>query len=247
MKATKKWGQESLLGMLARNLLIALVLAFGLVVVGCKDGNEGADPVDFTYTIVGGNITITKYKGTSNTVDIPSTIEGKPVTAIGGSAFFECSSLTSVTIPNSVTSIGSAAFAGCSSLTSVTIPNSVTSIGNQAFRDCSSLMSITVEGENMSYKSVEGVLFNKAGTNLIRYPEGKTGSTYTIPDSVTTIGVLAFACDNLTSVTLGSGITTWGANGSHFPGDLKAKYQAAGGGAGTYTRPDGDSNTWTKQ
>ena len=59
-------------------------------------------------------------------------------------AFYNCSSLTSVTIPNSVTSIGSYAFYGCSSLTSVTIPNSVTSIGSYAFENCSSLTSITI-------------------------------------------------------------------------------------------------------
>ena len=66
------------------------------------------------------------------------------VTSIGGYAFEDCSSLTSVTIPNSVTSIGSYAFANCSSLTSVTIPNSVTSIGNNAFYECSNLQSLTI-------------------------------------------------------------------------------------------------------
>ncbi|MEE0916663.1 MAG: leucine-rich repeat domain-containing protein, partial [Alistipes sp.] len=61
---------------------------------------------------------------------------------IGDSAFWYCSSLTSVTIPNSVTEIGDSAFWYCSSLTSVTIPNSVTTIGNYAFFDCSSLKSV---------------------------------------------------------------------------------------------------------
>ena len=66
------------------------------------------------------------------------------MTSIGGGAFYECTGLTSVTIPGSVTSIGDYAFSGCSSLTSVTIPNSVTSIGHNAFDGCSGLTSITI-------------------------------------------------------------------------------------------------------
>ena len=71
-----------------------------------------------------------------------STTIPNSVTSIGGSAFEDCSSLTSITIPNSVTSIGESAFEYCSSLTSITIPNSVTSIGGSAFRSCSSLADI---------------------------------------------------------------------------------------------------------
>ena len=66
------------------------------------------------------------------------------MTSIGALAFYRCSGLTSVTIPNSVTSIGSDAFSGCSGLTSVTIPNSVTSIGGYAFYNCDGLTSITI-------------------------------------------------------------------------------------------------------
>ena len=73
-------------------------------------------------------------------VTIPETVTYNgntySVTSIGSSAFYDCSGLTSVIIPNSVTNIGSEAFSACSGLTSVTIPNSVTSIGSYAFREC---------------------------------------------------------------------------------------------------------------
>ena len=87
-------------------------------------------------------------KGYSGDINIPSSIKVNDVdyavTSIGKSAFYNCSGLTSVTIPNSVISIEHRAFYECSSLTSITIGNSVTSIGNSAFSGCSSLTSVTI-------------------------------------------------------------------------------------------------------
>ena len=88
-----------------------------------------------------------------NTSVIPS--DGS-VTSIGESAFYNCTGLTSVTIPDSVTSIGSSAFIGCTRLTSITIPDSVTSIGSSAFSGCSSLTSITIPD---SVTSIGGYAF----------------------------------------------------------------------------------------
>jgi len=118
----------------------------------------------------------------------------------------------SYTIPTSVTSIGSGAFQNCTSLTNVTIPTSVTSIRDYAFSGCTSLTAITVDVLNSVYSSVAGVLFNKSQTTLVEYPGGKAGS-YTIPNSVTSIGSGAFAyCTSLTSVTIGNSVTSIGSS-----------------------------------
>ncbi|OQB13341.1 MAG: hypothetical protein BWY15_01805 [Firmicutes bacterium ADurb.Bin193] len=129
------------------------------------------------------------------------------VTYIGIGAFYNCRSLTSVTIPNSVTDIDAWAFFCCRGLTSISIPDSVTYIGESVFTNCSSLTEINVHGDNEEYSSQDGVLFDKYGEMLIKFPEGKSGA-YIIPDSVTTIVDSAFEeCNSLTSLTIPSGIT----------------------------------------
>ena len=190
--------------------------------------------VIYTYRVESdGTVTITDCdKSAQGAITIPSQIDGKPVTSIGNSAFVYCNGLASITIPNSVTSIGSWAFCNCDRLTSITIPNSVTSIGSDAFCGCDRLTSVTigsgvtrigseafsgcekltqinVDTANTSYSSENGVLFNKGKTELIRYPEGKTEASYTIPDGVTSIGSYAFShCNNLTSITIPDGVTS---------------------------------------
>jgi formylglycine-generating enzyme required for sulfatase activity len=110
----------------------------------------------------------------------------------------------------SVTSIEIYGFAGCTSLISVTVGNGVTSIGYEAFAGCTSLTEITVDGLNPVYSSLDGVLFNKNQTTLIQCPEGTAG-TYTIPNSVTSIGVYGFyRCTGLTSITIPDSVTNTG-------------------------------------
>ena len=144
------------------------------------------------------------------------------VTSISHDAFEDCTSLTSITIPDSVTEIGYSAFEGCTSLTSITIPDSVTSIDSSAFGGCTSLTAINVATGNKNYISVNGVLYNKDKTTIMRYPAGKKDENYKIPDGVTSIGDDTFEdCISLTSITIPDSVT--GIGSSAFEGCTSLK------------------------
>lgn len=119
------------------------------------------------------------------------------------------SCIGSVVIPESVKLIDEWAFGETTGITSVTIPASVTEIYEGAFA-ASEIATINVASGNANYKSIDGVLFNKSGTTLLVYPSAKSGA-YTIPASVTTIGVDAFAyATAITSVTLSANVANIG-------------------------------------
>jgi len=167
---------------------------------------EEPTPVEPTpFTLTKDNRSMIGYTGAEGEVlNIPETFVDPDdgvtykVTSIGQSAFWNCTSLTEVTIPDSVTSIGNGAFEGCTGLTSVTIPDSVTSIGNGTFSGCTSLTSVTI-GNNVT--SIGTAVFNNC-TSL---------TEVTIPDSVTSIGGSAFYdCTALISITIPEGVTSIG-------------------------------------
>ena len=103
---------------------------------------------DLVYENYGDHVVITSCDSSAVSVEIPAEIDGVPVTSIGDAAFYFCSRLTSIAIPDSVTSIGGGAFISCYSLTSITIPDSVTTIGEYTFVRCSNLASIIITNPN---------------------------------------------------------------------------------------------------
>ena len=166
-----------------------------------------------------------KYCSKLSSITIPNSIK-----SIGNDAFSDCTNLKTITIPNSIKSIGGYAFSGCTNLKTIAIPNSIKSIGIDAFINCTSLTSIDVDQDNEFYSSIDGNLYNKDKTKIIRYAIGKNVNSFIIPNTITYIYKDAFSggknlenisipnsvksfgdgafmeCENLTTVTIPDGI-----------------------------------------
>ncbi|MDR1245466.1 MAG: leucine-rich repeat protein [Clostridiales Family XIII bacterium] len=157
-----------------------------------------------SLTSIGSNMF--SYCAALTEIELPNSL-----TNIGNNAFSSCTALTEIELPNSLTSIGQTAFSGCIKLTSVTIPDSVTSIGSNAFSSCTTLTFISVAEGNPVYSSEDGILFDKDKTQIIRYPCKHIQTSYTVKDTVTSIGIGAFqGCIDLTSIIIPTGVTSIG-------------------------------------
>lgn len=147
---------------------------------------------DFYVEISGGKAIITGYKGSGTTAEIPSAFMDYPITTIDSEAFYDCSNLTSVTIPKSVTTIGNYAFQNCTALETISIPSSVTSMGTNVFKGCTSLNYVEF---NASVTTIPNNTFYNC-TAL---------ADMVISSSVTAIGNAAFYnCSALTNVPTGA-------------------------------------------
>lgn len=186
-----------------------------------------------TDVSIGTNVTTIGNSAFDNCSNLVNVSIPDSVTAIGGWAFLNCTSLTNVALGNNVRTIGEYAFAFCYSLAEMVLPDSVTSIQGWAFLNCTNLSSImiakgvdsigtsafsgcyalsefTVVTENPRFAARDGVLFNKAGTVLVQYPGGKTGS-YEVPEGVTALGNSAFSrAIGLTDVSIPESVSSIG-------------------------------------
>lgn len=134
-------------------------------------------------------------------ISLPSSL-----TSISWAAFQNCTSLSSISIPKNVTSIGSSAFYGCKSLTSITIPAGVSSISDNPFVGCSSLESISVDNGNSAYHSAGNCLIDTSSKTLV---SGCKNSLIPSDGSVTSLGGQCFSnIDTLTSIALPSSLTS---------------------------------------
>ena len=216
--------------------LMVVALLISVATLGKSDGYSKSTlryiPIENGYSVAAGQF----YE--SATVELPHTVNGKPLTTISEGAFKNNKIVKTVIIPSSVTTIEAEAFRGCTGLTSITIPDSVTSIGMGAFRGCDSLESITLPfaGEtltgtsNTHFEYIFGYMFGDAHNYQIglipaslkkivitkaigkRAFSGCTGLTsITISDSVTSVGEYAFKdCKGLTSIAIPNSVTSIG-------------------------------------
>ena len=205
-------------------LLITLIAIFiccimALFISACQDGNNNGDGntddntdddteefIDFGFKLNedGDSYSVINYAGSSAEVVIPDTYKNLPVTSIGRHAFYECTSLTKITIPDSVTSIGEFAFSHCTSLESVEISENITIIDNGAFIDCTSLTAVKIT----DIISWCGIKFENGDSNPLHfahnlYLNDELVTALEIPDSVTSISWSFYGCTSLESVSFG--------------------------------------------
>lgn len=190
--------------------------------------------LEYSYINSKTEISITGCSAEATKVELPLTIDDLPITDIGEGAFYQCNALTEVSMSDKVTTINAGAFFncaslttldlsdqlttidyqafyGCSGLTEFEIPATLATLGEDVFQGCTALEMIDVADGNTVYSDVDGVLYNRDQTVLIKYPEGASAQTYTVPETVTSIRNSAcYSAKNLESVTLPASLTTLG-------------------------------------
>ena len=212
-----------------------------LEVTGC-DNSVAKVTVPAAYN--GRKVVSIKNYAFANCDKVQSVVIQDGITSIGNSAFEGCTKMTSITLPNTLNRInewaffrclslkevtvkqsswvylGDHVFDGCTSLETVSLPVTAYGIGSGVFNGCSSLKAINVAAGNGTYKSVDGMLMSKDGTELLAVPA--SAESVTIPEGVTVFpSDILKGFGNLTSLTLPDGLTTIGKTAAYDSRTLK--------------------------
>ena len=187
---------------------------------------------DYSYTLQeDGNARIVRYSGPETDLVLPERLDSHPVTAIAHEAFLDCDGITSLVIPEGYLSMEEDAVVRCANLRSVSLPASMTSIEASQFTGCPKMTTIRMADGNPEYYVLDNVLFRRRDHLLVRYAQGKSGSSYivpkgtralaagsfegnirieqvTLPESVSSIGRGAFyQCEHLSSINFPKDLT----------------------------------------
>ena len=206
---------------------VIISAAFSAAPVCAENIYEG---FKLSYTINNKEVSVTGCTGNDVLLQIPSEIEGCPVTSIAENAFSGNENITVCMIPDSVKTIGARAFSACTELTTITLGSSVAKIGDYAFTACPSLLYIDVSKKNPTYSNINGCLYENSDT-LLLYAGDKDAEIYekttvirkgaffgkaditsvTLPNTVKTIDDHAFSgCLSLKKITIPDSVTKLG-------------------------------------
>ncbi len=193
-----------------RKILFTLLAAALLLMLFLGTSTAETDG-DWTFEIQNGAATITKYTGADEIVEIPAALGGVPVTALACKAF-EYANITEVILPDSVTTLEEyGAFFYCTSLQAVTLPDSLVNVSRNPFIACPKLETIRISDEHPALEMIDGVLFNKAEKSLLWFPKVNAPSEYEVPEGVKAIAPHGFdGALSLMSITLPDTVTEIG-------------------------------------
>ena len=200
------------------SVILALVMMLGILTIAPLTVSA-ATHGDFEYTLEDDyTCTITKYNGSAANVTIPSTIHDYKVCKIGAGAFYDCSSLEKIVIPDSVKEICWSPMYGCfqkcNNLKEIYIGSGFEKslFDMYTLSGCNSLEKIVFSEDNNYYCSIDGVPFDKSKTSICRYPAGKKDKEYTIPDTVSELSMADefFYNENLKTIVIPKSVKSIG-------------------------------------
>ena len=200
------------------SVILAVVMMLGILTI-VPLTVSAATYGDFEYTLEDDyTCTITKYNGSAANVTIPSTIHDYKVCKIGAGAFYDCSSLEKIVIPDSVKEICWSPMYGCfqkcNNLKEIYIGSGFEKslFDMYTLSGCNSLEKIVFSEDNNYYCSIDGVPFDKSKTSICRYPAGKMDKEYTIPDTVSELSMADefFYNENLKTIVIPKSVKSIG-------------------------------------